>query len=245
MLTKATFSSTIAQGTRRSIHRSLPLFAFASGMFMLLQSPANADDATQKLENFKRAATMSGCQSIPYPELTRRCQDAGFEKWEECERPKFACEEPQKSVRSHEGTLKGIEEGISKSRSRIESFEKEKREIKNDPSKENSLQAAIAEEEKSIRKMEEARVREQEFLKGDTKELKLRLDQGKACVARRDAVQKIFDQSRSEADRETLPEIKSIFDQQLKDKWEKSYKVHEQAKAETERAVTKCEDMLR
>jgi DNA repair exonuclease SbcCD ATPase subunit len=182
-----------------------------------------------------------GCYSIPYPDQQSSCLRKQNEVVKWCkESGPFNCTsvDPKQLQRQVE-QLKTQRDELNSEKGRLE---REKSNAKDDAAKQD-VTTKIAKVDATIDTLNKTRASlEKEVLEG-TRTCNERLAIAKACRDNRSAVQEVFSDVRSRADRESDPKITPLA-KRLLDWWGPRYRSHEQEVTEVKRAVEACEQAL-
>ena len=230
------FDPVIDAAKSKSIGKLQQLAGYLSLTILWGLMGASSSVQAQSLDDFKKASELDGCDSIPYPDIRRRCTDAGVDVYEGCKQVAWNCDS-RKYLSSFDTTLKGIDEKVTSLENEIYKLGRE--------ADQSKVQDTIKSKQDEIRTLKDRRVQVEEFKKGERKELEFRVAQGKTCAEKRAQVQTYFARTMSDADRESDADIARIVKDTLMDKWKKSYAEHKNQEATVAGGIQKCEDRLR
>ena len=223
-------------GVMRRVASRMAAIVIALGATAL---PTRASAQTATLDDFKRADGVTGCVGIPYPDLSRKCQDTMVDQKEQCS--DYSCQgdkvpsikrllddadAKKKVVAEQERQLKDEEQKLSNAKA------DEKRPIEDRIS---DYKKKLAESQQAVKALEESAV-------GAKKETELRLAFGTKCLELRGKVMKLYEEAinRAKSDQgksDTPAEIKAIIGRNMS-RWEENYKAHQAEMSNVATAVT-------
>lgn len=230
------FDPVIDAAKSKSIGKLQQLAGYLSLTILWGLMGAPSSIQAQSLDDFRKATELKGCDSIPYPDIRRRCTDAGVDVYEGCKQVAWSCDD-RKYLSSFDKSLKGIDEKVTSLENEIYKLERE--------ADQSKVRDTVKSKQDEIRTLKDRRVEVEELKKGERKELEFRVAQGKTCAAKRAQVQAYFDRTMSDADRERDADIAKIVKDTLMDRWKKSYAQHKKEEADVASGIQKCEDRLR
>lgn len=207
---------------------------------LTLMSLVVESNKTQDLQAWKDALSAAqsdrGCESLPYSSHRDKCKREQSAVEEFCKTEQWSCKGLE--TRALRENIKNLGEKIERLKADKDRFNNEKSNAKTDSEK-SDAEKKISDVEKEIYDKNKELDFMKKSLETDISDIDIRLYKGGKCLDARTAVQTVFKDASSDADRESDAEIKAI-GKQLIEFWSRKRDEHNKAFDDTKAGLENC-----